>query len=470
MDIQEFLKQNLNKDSKLYKDLLEFLSLKSISSKDIKDSQIQQTANWLIKKLQEYGFSNINMLMPKNKTAFVDGIPTITAEYMVDTNLPTIAIYGHYDVQPTGEPDWKTDPFTPTLVNNRLYARGASDTKGRLWASILAIYCYIHHLNKKNQRFNIKLILEGEEEIGSPTVMQLLKEDPTVFKANYFFINDMGQINDSTPTVVYSLRGAVYYHLWLKTGEKQLHSGHYGNLALNASQLMTYVLFKLNDIWRNVIRIPNLRKGVRKVGAGETEALASVSPAWEQIKQDSQTYVLTPYRASKQPISPLALTGVYPSLDVHGIWSGYTQKGIKTIIPNTAEANFSLRLVPNLHPKQVTELLEKYLNKLLKRFKGVEYRLETLVAFDPFFEDPNKPELKLLQQIVSKVYQKPAVMAPLGSSIGLLSTYKKQLPNTTVLIHGLGLTKDNVHAANESISLEQINKGALVLHEVLNKV
>ena len=451
------------------KDYLQFLSFRTVSTDPKFRDEIEKALDWFIELLKQYGFKKAEVLELSDLDK-KDYLPMVYAEYIVDKNLPTILFYGHYDVQPANEPEWESDPFIPVIKDNAVYARGASDNKGRLFAILVALREYFKNIPDPQKRFNIKLLVEGEEETGSKNVKRFLEQYKEQLSADYIFINDASSVKGK-PTIIYGLRGLLYLDLEIQTGEKELHSGGYGNLVLNAPQLASYVIYKLKDIWRNSIRIERLKKHIRKPSKKEIEYLASISPSWEDIKESTKAYVVTPYRGQKKDqFKPLHLTGLRPSLDVHGIVSGVTTPvTIKTNIPHKVLVKFSLRLVPYLTPELTEKLLKQYIDKILRKFKGVKYKLTPLIKLMYFYEDPYSPHINAFKEIMQQVYNEPAVLIPYGATIGIVSALKETYPNSKILIHGLRLDSDNVHAANENFRLDILEQGAQVVKTLLDK-
>ncbi len=456
-------------DRSLLNDYLEFLRFASVSTKNAEyKEELQKAVKWLVKKLKEYGFSEVRALGLKEGEMFVDYYPLVYAQYEVSKDAPTLLFYGHYDVQPADEQGWLSDPFAPTIKNGRVYARGASDNKGRLFATLLGIKRFLE--STKNSPINIKLIIEGEEEIGSKNAPRFIREYQDLFDHTALFLNDMTRFKD-TPTIVYSLRGVLYVELKLFTAKKDLHSGTYGNLVLNCANLAGYVVYKLKDIFRNRIRIEGIYRYVRRAGKDEIARLSKISDDWNTIKETTKAYVVTPYKGARlKDFAPMHLVSLLPSLDVHGIKSGSYEEGvIKASIPHTATIKFSLRTVPYLDNKKLKKLLEAYIEKILKKFKGVKYELRFLVDLPYYYEDVNSEYMKQFAKVVEDVYQQPVLLVPNGASVGMVGFWRQVFTDKPILIHALGSYDDNVHAANESFSLEDLYYGALVVERLLKE-
>ena len=477
---------------------IEFLKFKSISTDEQYRQELLSCAKWIADYIKKLGFNDIvyvgkrsgdvkepfdNNLENRIQVIEANGIaeadllkhfpthkqnPVVVGIYEVDKNAPWILVYGHYDVQPAEPHAWDTPPFEPVIKRGKVYARGASDMKGRLFASLIGLKYLIENQDKhKGLKYNIVLVIEGEEEVAGNTVQlafEYVKQKYGTPKIAY--INDVTWFTNQIPSIMYSVRGAVAFELTLKTGELPLHSGLYGNIALNAGNLASYIVFKLKDIIRNRIRIDKLHRLVRKPSAQEIEYLSRISPTWEQAKENAQTYFVTKYNRKGKEFLALHLIGLRPSLDVNGIVSGYTGKGLKMIIPNTATVKFSIRTVPYMTQEKTSKLAQKYIDKLMKRFKGVQYELKILASAPYAFEDINNPILQKTREIMSDLFETPAILVPHGASNLAAGAVKQVFPKTTLLMPGIGKPSHNIHAQNENIEIEMLEKGARLLVEV----
>ena len=458
MQFKDFYKEN---QERFIETLKEFLRFKSISTDEKYKSEIKAILNWLDEYFKDLGFAT-KTLLPKKPKRGSKANPVFYAEYKVDSSLPTVMVYGHYDVQPPDPLDqWNSDPFDPVIKDNKIYARGANDNKGQIFANMIAIEYYIKHTADK--KYNIKVFIEGEEEIGGITTDEIIesREFDNELTSDYLWISDGPWIAEDKPSVVYALRGIAYYDLHLKVMPHDIHSGIYGNVVLNPANLAGHIIYKLKDIAKNRIRIPGIYKKVRKPSKYELELVAKASPTWDEIKKETNTQAVTKYVRKGQEFPPLALTGLKPSLDVHGIQTGFTQKGgLKTIIPAEALVKFSIRLVPYLKPEYVYNQLRKYLVRIIP--KGVEWELNDLGSSAPFLMDPQDPAVKRLVDIMSKAFDKQAVLVPEGGSIGLVNTFAR-VYNPKILMPNYGLPDDGLHSPNEKFNLSQLEGGAKTL-------
>ena len=399
---------------------------------------------------------------------------TLLALFEFDPKKPWIIVYGHYDVQSVDLNAWHgQNPFEPKIIGDIVIARGASDNKGRIWASIVAINHLLEQLKQNNHRqtpqYNIAFMIEGEEERTGKTVfaatdmlLELLGPNANIAWA---YVNDQTWLTDEKPSVIYSLRGAVMFELTLKTAQHPLHSGTYGNVVLNAGNLAGYIVFKLKDILRNRLRIDRLNRLVRTPSKHELEYLEKVSPTWEELKQISGAFCVTKYRQKGKTWAPLQLTGLRPSLDVNGLVAGNIVHGATvTIIPDTARIKFSIRTVPYMTVEKTTLLVKSYVQKLLKKFKGVKYELTVIASAEYTYLDRQHPVIQKTYKAMQKAFGK-AYIVPSGSTVPIVGYLaSKKIP---VSIPALGKPSDRVHAPFEQFELSRIHKGATVLLEMM---
>lgn len=454
MNLQEYYKQN---KARFVEELSDFLRIRSISTDVSFKPEMKKATEWLKKKLTSMGMDNIKELLPSGEE-FKNGNPVIYAEKIFSKDLPTLLVYGHYDVQPADPVEqWSSDPFEPVVKEDAIFARGATDNKGQVYTNIAAVEYYISHV--ENKRFNIKFFIEGEEEIGSEVTNRVIEshEFNEELKADYAYISDGPWMKHDTPTIEYSLRGLVYFDLHLKVADFDMHSGIYGNAVLNPANLAAYIVYKLKDIKKNRIRIPGFYKAVRKPAEEEIEQLNKVSPTWEQIMNETTARAVTKYMRKGMEFTFLTLTGLRPSFDVHGIESGYREWGnSKTIIPGSASLKFSFRLVPFQDPEVIKKQVEKYLTKIIP--KGVEWELVDLHSAKPYLTDPNNPEFKKLVEAFDEGFGKKTVFAAMGGSIGLVTTLQEEYGIVSLLAN-YGFPDDRLHAPNEKFNLSQMEGG-----------
>ncbi len=447
---------------RLLEEIVELLKIPSISTRDENKKDIAAAANWVEKKLQQMGMDNVTQVTVNG------GNPVIVAEKIFDNNLPTLLVYGHYDVQPA-EPleEWQSSPFEPEIREGAIYGRGTTDNKAQFLTNFAALEYYLSE--QTNKTWNIKVAIEGEEEIGGPSIDAMIV-DPHYsehFKADYAYISDGPWVKNDVPSIEFSLRGLVYFDLTLRTSRSDMHSGLFGNSVMNPANLAGYVIYKLKDVLANRIKVANIYKQVRKLSEEEIESINTGSMSWADVKEHSGAFVITPTRKDGKLMTPAVLTGTKPSLDVHGISTGFTEVGrMKTVIPATAFVKFSIRLVPFMNPDEVVALVEKYVKKIMP--KNVEYELVCLSKGKPYLTDPNDERVRHLIASYETAFGKSPVLAPSGGSIGLVTTLA-EAHGVKSLLASYGLPDDRLHGPNEKYNLSQFEGGFRTLVEFLKQ-
>lgn len=433
-------------------DLFALIRIPSISTRPESRADIQKAADWMSEKLKHIGLENVQ------QTLIDEGHPIVTGQKIFDEKLPTLLVYGHYDVQPAEPLDaWKSEPFAPEIRDGAIFGRGATDDKGQLITNLAAIAYYL--LQQETKTWNIKVAIEGEEEIGSPSIQKMIATPAykELFTADYAYISDGPWDKMTEPSVEFSLRGLCYFDLELKTATADAHSGLFGNTIMNAGNLAGYVVYKLKDILRNKVRVPNIYKQMRKLSDDEIAEISKESMTWEEVQAMSGALVTTPYHRRKESFAPAILTGTRPSLDVHGIQVGFTEPGrMKTVIPSTALVKFSIRLVPFMDPEKTVQLVEKYIAKIVP--KGTEYKLTCISKDKAYLVDPKDPKIMALKKAYEVGFGKVPHLAPSGGSIGLVVTLDETY-GVKSLLASYGLPDDRLHGPNEKYNLSQLEGG-----------
>ena len=381
------------------------------------------------------------------------------AEKFVSLKTKTIGIYSHYDVQPVESLNlWQSDPFKLIIKNGKIFARGVADDKGHLSQNIFAVLSLLKENKLKN---NIIFIFEGEEEIGSKNFSSYIDQARNIFKnIDLFFITDVGMAKKNVPTIYYALRGIVYFEIEVWTGKKDLHSGVYGNLVYNPSQILFELFTKMRNL-NGEIKIPNFYKRIRKMSDEEKKMLMRNAKDTKKIKKVAEVFALN-YLDKKYPSISAK---IYPSLEINGFYSGYVDKGLKTIIPNYAKAKFSLRLIEYQEPKEIIDLVKKFVKNNMPN--GVKYSLKVLTKAKPFFTDYNHPYLIKTTKVLEEEFKNKCVFMREGGSIPaaeiLMSKFKKPVIPTGFTLEGA-----NIHAPNENMDFNLFQKGIKVLSKIYN--
>lgn len=425
-------------------DLIEFLKFESISSEDEKKEELVRTAEWLHNHILDIGFTDVKVF----PTACH---PIVYAEWSnAGDNVPTLLIYGHYDVQPVDPLElWETPPFEPTVRNGKLYGRGTSDDKGQVFAILKGLEA---HLKTKGKLpLNVKLIIEGEEEAGSSNLDAFVEENTELLKADYLLVADTEWFADGCPSICYALRGISYIEVKVVGPNRDLHSGTFGGAVDNPIQVLAWMITQLKDKYGR-ITIPHFYDKVLEVSQFERENFSKLPFDETEYKKDLDVRSL----AGEIGYSPLEHTWIRPSLDVNGIKGGYIGDGVKTVLPSEASAKISMRLVPNQDPNEISELIKDYLLKLAPPTVRVSVNL--MHGGRPVLSPIDNPGIKAVVRAMESAFGKSPVFMREGGSIPIIALFSELLGVSPVLM-GLGLPGDNIHSPNESFALDNFYGG-----------
>jgi acetylornithine deacetylase/succinyl-diaminopimelate desuccinylase-like protein len=423
--------------------LFNFLRIPSVSTDSKHKGDVKKAAQFLIDQLNEIGLDKVTL----HET---DGHPIITAEKCPHENRPTVLIYGHYDVQPS-DPDelWETPPFEPTVKDGRVYARGSSDDKGQSFTHVKAIEAYMK--TGTDLPVNVKFILEGEEEIGSPNLVPFIKANKELLKCDMVLISDTAMFGEDQPSITYGLRGLAYMEVHVTGPNRDLHSGVYGGAVENPANALAEIITKLKDE-DGVIQIPGFYDDVEPMTDEMREAYKKLPFDEEGYKKNLNLTVLH----GEKGYSTLERASARPTLDVNGLWSGYQGEGAKTVLPAKAGAKISMRLVPDQDPQKIAKLFSDYVNSIAPDTVTVE--VEEHHGGHPVVIDLDFYGLKAAAKAFEEVYNKDVLFAREGGSIPIVADFKKVLGVNSILM-GFGLTKDALHSPNESFSLKDFHRG-----------
>ena len=434
-----------------YEDSLSFLRelirIPSVSTEPDKSAEVTRCANLIAQKLISLGIEHVQVL-PTAKHPVVYGDLVHAGD-----EKPVVLIYGHYDVQPEDPIDlWKTQPFEPTKEGDYLFGRGASDMKGQFSICISAIEAI---LKTGKMPVNIKFILEGEEEIGSPNLHQFLIEHKDLLKADVALNPDAGMFSKEIPAVVYGLRGLVYFEIRLSGPNRDLHSGSFGGVVHNPAIVLSELIAGMHDK-DGKVTLPGFYDAVLPLSDQEKTELARLGLTDEYYK--SQVGVKNLH--GEKGYTSTEQIGARPTLDVNGFLSGFTGVGAKTIIPSKAMAKISTRLVPNQKPAEVHQQLLKYMQENAP--DTVTWEVELISSGNPSMSDINLPETKALEQALETVWGVKPVYKREGGSVPVTADMQEILGIDSVLT-GFGLPDDNIHSPNERLHLPSYEKGILAL-------
>ncbi|MRH44918.1 dipeptidase [Aquibacillus halophilus] len=438
--VLDYLQANRNE---LLTSLNEFLSIPSVSTDPIHKQDVNMAAEFVATYLKEIGFEQVEVQPTK-------GHPLVYGEWNgAGSDAPTALLYGHYDVQPADPLElWDSEPFKPEVRNGRLYARGASDDKGQVFMHLAVFEAYMNTEGKLP--INMKVCIEGEEEIGSENLYDVLKEKKEKFKADFAVISDSGMVDSGQPTILYGLKGFTGLEFTITGPSSDLHSGIYGGAVRNPAMALSHLLASLKDE-NEVIQVAGFYDDVEELADEERQLIKNV-PGEDFTKSTGVTETV-----SEQGYTAKEHTMARPTLEINGLFSGYQGEGTKTIIPSTATAKLTCRLVPGQDPKKTQDLLVAHLEKHLPSGVTLDIKREPLSA-KAYKVDPNHPLIEKASKSLTSAFGKEAVYVRMGGSIPVVEWIDSNYHMPVVLL-GFGTPEDRLHSPNESFPLENFDKG-----------
>jgi len=429
-------------------ELIELLKIPSISADSSYKNDVLNTARCIKLSLENAGCDLVEIYE-------TDGYPIVYGEKIVHTNLPTVLVYGHYDVQPPDPLDlWDSPPFQPIIKTTDLhpegaiFARGACDDKGQLYMHVKALEFMI---STNQLPCNVKFMIEGEEEVGSSNLATFVKKNQKLLKNDIILISDTGMIAKDTPSITTGLRGLSYVEVEVTGPNRDLHSGLYGGAVANPINILTKMIASLHDE-NNYITIPGFYNNVEKLSKDERVEMGKAPfnlDAYKETLDIEDVYGEAGYTTNER-------NSIRPTLDVNGIWGGYTGEGAKTVIPSKAYAKISMRLVPNQNWIEITELFTTHFENIAP--KSVKVNVTPHHGGQGYVTPINNIGYKA----ASKAYQKTFGKAPIpqrgGGSIPIVSLFEEELNSKTILM-GFGLDSDAIHSPNEHFGIWNYLKG-----------
>jgi acetylornithine deacetylase/succinyl-diaminopimelate desuccinylase-like protein len=430
-------------------ELKDLLRIPSISSLSEHKEDIQKAASWIAKKLEFIGMEHVEIIQTK-------GHPIVYADWLHQENAPTVLVYGHYDVQPVDPVHlWETPPFEPTIRDEKIYARGATDDKGQTFLHIKAVETLLKSEGKLP--VNVKFCIEGEEEIGSPHLPPFLAENKEKLACDVVVISDSDMWDRGVPAITYSLRGLCALELSLKTANSDLHSGMYGGGVQNANHLLVQLLSTLHDE-NGKVKVEHFYDDVVELTEFEKEQIKALDFNEDKLKQTLGLTELTGGENNDFPYSERINSR--PTLEINGLWGGFQGEGTKTVIPNEAHAKITCRLVHNQNPVKIQGLIKKHLEEHAP--KGCTVNVTLQDTGNPFLTPIDSPMIQKAAAAYETVYGKAPVYKREGGSIPIVSDFSHSL-HAPVVLMGFGLPDENLHAPNEHFNLENFDKGILTI-------
>jgi acetylornithine deacetylase/succinyl-diaminopimelate desuccinylase-like protein len=433
--------QEKNKD-RFLNELLELLRIPSVSARTEQKENMQKCAEAVKQSLLKAGADKATIYP-------TDGHPVICAEKIIDPAKPTILVYGHYDVQPPDPLDlWRSGPFEPVIKDGKIYARGSSDDKGQFYMHVKAMETMVQ---TNSLSCNIKFIIEGEEEIGSPHLAAFIISHKDLLKADVILISDTAMISMNDPSIDIGVRGLSYIQVEVTGANRDLHSGVYGGAVANPITILAKMIASCHDA-NNHITIPGFYDDVVESTLEERKLMAEAPYDENEYKKDLGVKSLW----GEKGYTTNERTGIRPTLELNGIWGGYTGEGAKTVLPSKAFAKISARLIPNQSSKKITEKLENYFRSIAP--EGVTVKTEDLHGGEPYMTPLDSKAYRAAQKAIETTFGKKAIPVRGGGSIPISSLFEKEL-GIKIVFMGFGLDSDNLHSPNEKFDLQNFYKG-----------
>jgi len=438
-DLDEYLE---SKRLQFEADLCELLRIPSVSTDSQYNDDVRRAADWVAGQFQEMGLST--------EVVPTKGHPIVFAETPQVDDMPTVLVYGHYDVQPPDPLDeWISPPFEPTVRDGNVYARGATDDKGQMLTHLMSTRAWL--ATRGAVPINLKFVIEGEEEIGSQNLHRMLKESPDRFKCDVVVVSDTCQFARGEPAITYGLRGIAYFELRLTGPRQDLHSGTFGGAVTNPINALSRMLSALVDE-DGRIQIPEFYNDVVPITDRERNQFASLPFREDAFKRQIGVEELS----GEAGYSTLERRWARPTCDIHGIWGGYQSEGAKTVLPARAGAKFSFRLVPDQNPEQIALNLEKMLHELCP--PGIEFELIDMHGAPGVTVSLDSPFINAAARAIEAGFGRPPVFIREGGSIPIVTDFYENLKSDTLIL-GWGLDDDNTHSPNEKFSLADFHRG-----------
>lgn len=435
-----------NRDTHL-EQLTDFLRIPSISALSEHKADMTKAAKWLVQSFDAAGLENVSI----DET---DGHPVVYADWLHAEGKPTILVYGHYDVQPVDPLHlWDSPPFEPEVRDNKLFARGASDDKGQVFMHIKAVEALMKETG--SLPVNVKFLIEGEEEVGSPSLEKYILENKEKLAADIIVISDTGMQGPGQPAVCYGLRGLTGVQIDVKGAKGDLHSGLYGGGVQNPLHAIVELLASFRDK-EGTIAVDGFYDNVRPLSEEERAAYEALGFDEEALKEE----IDVPALFGEKGFSYLEHTWARPTLEINGLFGGFSGEGIKTVLPAEAGAKITCRLVPDQDPEEIVEKLKAHIDK--HKPIGVTVTVSEFDKGKPFITPFDHPAIQAAGRSYEKVYKVPTAYTRGGGSIPIVAAFDEilQLP---VVLMGFGLSSENFHAPNEHFHLENFDQGLRVI-------
>ena len=430
-----------NKD-RFLNELLDLLRIPSVSANSEHKKDMIACAEAFKQKLLEAGADKAEMFS-------TEGHPVVYAEKIIDASNPTVLVYGHYDVQPPDPLDlWNSGPFDPVIKDGKIFARGSCDDKGQFYMHVKALETLV---KTNTLSTNIKFIIEGEEEIGSPNLAKFVASNKALLSADVILISDTAMISMDTPSIDIGVRGLSYIEVEVTGPNRDLHSGVYGGAVANPITILAKMIASCHDE-NNHITIPGFYDNVVNATEEERKLMAEAPFNEADYKKDLGVEALW----GEKGYTTNERTGIRPTLELNGIWGGYTGEGAKTVLPARAHAKISARLVPNQSSADITDRLLQYFKSIAPA--GVTVKAEEHHGGEPYMTPIDSPAYRAAAKAIETTFGKVPIPVRGGGSIPICSLFEKEL-GIKIVFMGFGLDSDNLHSPNEKFDIFNFYKG-----------
>lgn len=437
--IQAYIEEN---KQRFLDELFEFIKIPSVSTDKEFSDDVFEAAEWLKNKLEEAGAENCEVIM-------TDGYPLVYGEKIINPELPTALIYGHYDVQPADPYElWDNPPFEPIIKDDKIYARGSCDDKGQVFMHVKAF----EFLSRTGQLpCNVKFLIEGEEEVGSHNLEIYIENNKDKIKADFVLLSDTSMLANDTPSITIGIRGLSYIEVEVTGPNRDLHSGVYGGAVANPANVLAEMIGKLIDE-KGKILIPGFYDNVEPISPQEKEQINKVPFNDEEMRKDLNVNELF----GEEGYSAYERTSYRPSCDVNGIWGGYIKKGAKTVLPSKASAKISCRLVPNQTDDEITKKLTDYIYSIAPNY--VKIKVTALHGGNPVVVPIDSDEYRAASKAFEETFGKTPLPVRSGGSIPIVALFESALGLKSIMM-GFGLDSDDIHSPNEHYGLFNFFRG-----------
>lgn len=437
--LQSYLETN---KQRFLDELFDLLRIPSVSADPKFAADVLRTAEFVKEKLIAAGAENVVLEQTK-------GYPVVYGDKIIDPKLPTVLVYGHYDVQPADPYDlWHSPPFEPVIKDGNIYARGSADDKGQMYMHVKA---FESMLKNNSLPCNVKFMIEGEEEVGSENLETYVKANTAKLKSDVVLISDTSIIANDTPSITTGLRGLAYLEVEVTGPNKDLHSGVYGGAVANPINILCDMISSLHDKDRKV-NIPGFYDDVQVVSDEERAEMAKAPFSLEEYKKDLGMNE----ELGEKGYSTTERVSIRPTLDVNGIWGGYIGQGAKTVLPSKAYAKISMRLVPNQSSEKITKLFTDHFLSIAPKY--VHVKVTNLHGGEAAVTPTDTIAYKAASKAMEKTFGKAPIPQRTGGSIPIVTMFERVL-NTKSVLFGFGLDSDSIHSPNEHYGVFNYYKG-----------